>query len=77
MKKALVFELDKFNEMLEKVSDENIGIRNESGEWFYVVSEETEGTDEEIYSLIGKELKADVTDVVVDVTNFKVAIICD
>ena len=76
-KNALVFDVDNFEEILVKVSDGNIGIRNDSSGWFYIVTEEVEGTDEEIYSLIGKELNVIVTDIIVDISNFKVAIIYD
>lgn len=77
MKKALVFTMKEYNKLIEKVSNGNIGVQHKSGEWFYTVTEDVEGTDEEIFSLLNKELNTTVTDVIVDITNLKVAIICE
>ena len=79
MKKTTAYTLtmEEYSKLIEKVSEGNIGVQHESGEWFYTVTEDAEGTDEEIYSLLNKELNITVSDVIVDITNLKVAIICE
>lgn len=66
-----------YKKILWKISNGNIGIEDECGKYFYTVSEEVGDTsNEEVYSMIGKELKEVVIDVIIDTYNEKVAILC-
>ena len=74
---ALVYSYEDYKNLLWKISNGNIGIEDECGEYFYTVSEEMDGTtDDEIYSMIGEELEDVVADVIIDTYNEKVVIIC-
>lgn len=68
-----VISLEEFDNLLNEISDGKVGAKSESGEWFYVAAEDI--SDEEIVEMLGEALGKLVTNVIVDTTNYKVAII--
>lgn len=72
---AAVLSIEEYNNLLDKASDGKVGIQNESGEWFYTVTEDTDDSDEAINNMVGMVLGLTVTDVVVDITKQKVMIL--
>ena len=70
-----VYSYEEFDNLLAKISNDGICTFCEVGEWGFAVNDSYEGTNEEVYSLLSKELGVVVTDVILDAYNAKVAII--
>lgn len=65
--KCLLLTWDKFQEIVETVSNDNVSIRCADGEWFYIESEEY--NSEYINSDLSKYFKKNVKDVLIDIKN--------
>lgn len=72
---AFVFSLEEYNEILSKVFNDTLGVVNECGEWFYVMSEDIDASDEEIHERLGTALNVNIVDVIVDISKQKVVIL--
>lgn len=68
--------MEEYDELLDDMTDGILGIRNESGEWFYVSTDECGYEDDEIIDLLSEKLGEEVLDVIVDFQESKVAIVC-
>lgn len=78
MKKAnvIVMDYDEFDDLIGEVSNGEAGIANESGEWFYVSTENYNADN--IEEDLGYHLNVNIKSVVVDITKDQdgVVIIC-
>ena len=72
---AFIFTLEAYDRFLDEISNGSIRIKYENGEWFYVVSEDVDDSDEAIVTMLREAFSVDVADVVVDITSQKVAIV--
>lgn len=72
-----VYTLEEYEALLDKASNNNVGIAYDSGGWFYLVSEDCceDVTDEKVCVWLGEEFQTIVTDVIVDISRGKVAIV--
>ena len=73
---VIVMTIEDYNDLLIDASDNTLEIRDEGGEWFYINTDGCEYEDDKIIDMLNKELNEDVLDVIVDITEDKVAIVC-
>ena len=76
--KALLYNMDEYNNLLYSASNNNVEICTDIDGWFYVSPEDynEDVTDEIVYTWLSTKLNATVIDVVIDACKDKVAIIC-
>lgn len=79
MKEYRVFEvncmkmsLDSFNKLCKDVTDENAWIEVETGEWFWVMTED--GSEEDCKQKIEEFLSISIKEIFIDITNMTVIV---
>ena len=70
--KTSVMSLEEYDRFLNEISNGKVGIQHESGGWFYTMTEDV--SDEDISKMLESALGMQVTNVIVDTANNKVAI---
>lgn len=74
---VLIFSIEDYNRFLIHATDDLFEIQHDGGEWFHVVTDECDDSDEAIYKMLGEALGETVTDIIVDITNQKVVVVLE
>ncbi len=69
----ILMDIDEYDKLLQKWSDENISVAYEGGQYFHAFSEEVDESD--LLTIVGEGLHTDVSYIFIDSEKMKVVII--